>query len=84
MLLTDGQQSYAPDQVSLDEAVKPLTDGSVLRYAIGIGREIVGTELKAIAGKNVVLAANFDQLLLKIDDQIGLIGRGGCKGKNND
>lgn len=80
--MTDGIQSYAKDQVSLKEAVKPLIEASVLRYAIGIGREIARTELSVVAGDNVVVADNFDELIRKIDLQIGLIGRGGCKGNN--
>lgn len=80
VLMTDGIQSYAKDQVSLKEAVKPLIEASVLRYAIGIGREIARTELSVVAGDNVVVADNFDELIRKIDLQIGLIGRGGCKG----
>ena len=78
--MTDGQSSYHPDETPLPEAVKPLIDRQILRYAIGIGPEISEIEMKTIAGDNVLLAADFDALLTKIEQQIGLIGRGGCKG----
>ena len=78
--MTDGQQSYAPDQVGIPEAVKPLVDAGVLRYAIGIGTEISPVELKVIAGDNVVLADDFDSLIQKIETQIRIIGQRGCKG----
>lgn len=81
VLMTDGVQTYAEDQVSLSVAMKPLKDASVFSYAIGIGPEIAREELKIVADGNVVVASNFDELLKKIDLQIGLIGRGGCKGK---
>lgn len=80
VLMTDGQQSYAPDEVDLEDAVAPLVQQDVLRYAIGIGTEISPESLKVIAGKNTVLAENFDALMDKIEEQIGLIGTGGCKG----
>ena len=80
MFMTDGQQSYAPDQVDIKDAVQPLKDAGVYRYAIGIGREIASNELFAIASDNVVYAENFDQLKLKINDQIKIIAKRGCRG----
>jgi len=79
--MTDGYQSYAADQIDIPVAVKPLIDGGVLRYAIGIGEEISPVELRAIAGDNVVLAEDFDQLVNKIETQVRLIGQRGCKGE---
>lgn len=78
--MTDGQQSYADDMIELPAAVKPLIDGDVLRYAVGIGSEISEYDLSVVAGENLVLADDFDALLTKIEDQISLIGRRGCKG----
>ena len=78
--MTDGQQSYAPDQVAIPDAVRPLVEDGTLRYAIGIGEEISPVELEAIAGDNVVLAEDFNQLLNKIETQIRIIGKRGCKG----
>lgn len=78
--MTDGQSSYHPKETPISEAVQPLINARVLRYAVGIGPEISPVELQSIAGDNVLLAANFDALLTKIEEQIGLIGRGGCKG----
>lgn len=78
--MTDGQQSYADDMIELPVAIKPLVDVNALRYAVGIGSEISEYDLSVIAGNNVVLADDFDTLLMKIEDQISLIGRRGCKG----
>ena len=83
VFLTDGQQSYAPDQVPISEIVAQLESKKIYRYAIGIGREIASNELFTIASDNVVYAENFDQLKLKIDDQIGIIAKRGCRGKNS-
>ena len=82
--MTDGQQSYAPDQVAIPDAVRPLIDDGTLRYAIGIGSEISPVELGAIAGDNVVLADDFNQLLSKIETQIRIIGKRGCKGNTTN
>lgn len=79
--MTDGQQSYSRDQIELTEAMKPFVEYGTLRYAIGIGSEISPVELEVIAGTNVVLADDFDSLLTKIEEQIILIGTGGCKGE---
>ena len=79
--MTDGQQSWSRDQIPLRQAIHPFIKMGVLRYAIGIGSEISPVELEVIAGENVVLAEDFDELLMKIEDQIGLIGTEGCKGK---
>ena len=78
--MTDGQQSFANDQTPLDQAVKPLEDASVLRYAVGIGNEISPFELETIAGPRVITADNYDELQAKIEDQILLLGRVGCRG----
>lgn len=80
--MTDGQQSYADDQIELPTAVQPLVDKKVLRYAVGVGDEISKVELNVVAGDNVVLADNFNELLSKIELQISLIAKRGCKGKN--
>ena len=80
ILMTDGQQSWSPDQVPLPEAIKPFIRDGTLRYAVGIGPEISPVELAVIAGKNVVLADDFESLLDELEDQIGLIGTDGCKG----
>lgn len=78
--MTDGQQSYAPDQNDISDIVKNMESAKIYRYAIGIGREIASNELYTIASDNVVYAENFDQLKLKINDQIGIIARRGCQG----
>ena len=78
--MTDGQQSYALDEVAIPDAVRPLVEDGTLRYAIGIGEEISPVELEAIAGDNVVRADDFNQLLTKIETQIRIIGKRGCKG----
>ena len=78
--MTDGQQSWSRDQIPLPEAVKPLIQDGTLRYAVGIGSEISPVELEVIAGSNVVLADDFESLLGKLEEQIGLIGTDGCKG----
>jgi len=80
VLMTDGQQSWSREQIPLRQAIHPFIKMGVLRYAIGIGSEISPVELELIAGENVVLADDFDALLMKIEDQIGLIGTEGCKG----
>ena len=79
--MTDGQQSYAPDQIDLEDAIKPFVDGKFSRYAVGIGSEISPVELELIAGENVVLAKDFNSLVLKIEQQMGVIGTSVCKGK---
>ena len=79
--MTDGQQSWSRDQIPLPDAVRPLIENGTLRYAVGIGSEISPVELNVIAGDNVVLAADFESLLGKLEEQIGLIGTDGCKGK---
>lgn len=81
VFMTDGQQSYAPDQTDIVDVVKQLEDDKIFRYAIGIGREIASNELYTIASDNVVYAENFDQLKLKINDQVGIIARRGCRGE---
>lgn len=78
--MTDGQDSYAPDQVPMEQAIRPFIRDGILRYAVGIGSEINPLYLKLIADDNVVLATNFDELLSKIGQQIGQIGKGTCKG----
>ena len=78
--MTDGQQSWSPDQIPLPDAVKPFIKDGTLRYAVGIGSEISPVELEVIAGSNVVLADDFESLLGKLEEQIGLIGTDGCKG----
>lgn len=78
--MTDGQQSYAPDAIELEDAVDALEQQGILRYAVGIGSEISNMSLQVIAGENTVFAEDFGSLMTKIEDQIGLIGTGGCKG----
>ena len=80
VLMTDGQQSWSRDQIPLSDAVKPFINDGTLRYAVGIGSEISPVELNVIAGSNVVLADDFESLLGKLEEQIGLIGTDGCKG----
>lgn len=79
--MTDGQTTYVPNGKSIKESVKPLRDAGVRRYAIGIGREISTSELNTIADDNIVFADSFDDLGLKISDQIEIIGKRGCVGR---
>jgi len=80
VFMTDGQQSFARDATSIVDAVEPLAKAKVYRYAMGIGREIAPTELNTIAPNNVVYADNFLQLKLKVNDQLGIIAKRGCRG----
>ncbi|XP_065643580.1 uncharacterized protein LOC100214647 isoform X2 [Hydra vulgaris] len=81
VLLADGQNSFIEGSQDLDEELKPLIDAKVLRYVIGIGRELDLKELEDIATNNIAIYADsFDELKFKVDEQISRIAERGCQG----
>ena len=71
-ILTDGKQN--PDEnglnVSVAAAAKPLMDEGIKTFSIGIGSEVNKDELRGMVeyDEDVILAANFDELLRKIQN----------------
>ena len=65
LLITDGQQTQAPDAIGLKEASKPLWKAIVRVLAIGIGSGVNPDELRLVT-ENVVVATDFKNLLLKL------------------
>lgn len=68
ILLTDGQQSQAPDGVDLQKAARPLFSAGVRVFAVGIGTEIEENELQLIVDKtdDVIVVPSFDGLDAKV------------------
>lgn len=68
VLLTDGQQSRAPDGVDLQKAAMPLLSAGVRVFAVGIGTEIDESELQLIADKSddVIVVPSFDGLAARV------------------
>ena len=68
VLLTDGQQSRAPDGVDLQKAATPLLSAGVRVFAVGIGTEIDENELQLIVDKtdDVIVVPSFDELVARV------------------
>ena len=72
MIITDGVQTQVADTKDLREASAPLRDAGVKILAIGIGSSTDPAELRLMVEKDedVILAKNFDHLLLKLNSLI--------------
>lgn len=70
MLITDGTQTPAADAKGLREASEPLRKAGVRVLAIGIGKGVDRAELRLVTERDedVVVAANFQDLLLKLSN----------------
>ena len=76
IIMADGQQTSAPDAISLKEAVAPLASSGVKVVSIGIGHEVDEFELMAIseARENIYHVKSFDTLF----DTITEVGQSLC------
>ena len=77
MLITDGTQTAAADAKGLKEASEPLRQAGVRVLAVGIGRGVIKEELRLVteSDEDVVLVANFINLLLKLSNLISQVCR---------
>ena len=68
LVITDGKQTKAADAKGLKEASEPLRKAGVRVLAVGIGSGVDPGELRLVAGseEDVVVAADFADLLLKL------------------
>ena len=68
LLITDGTQTAAADAKGLREASEPLRKAGVRVLAVGVGSGVDQDELRLVTDSDddVVLAADFQDLLLKI------------------
>lgn len=70
-ILTDGKQSTINGvKKSVGEAARPLIESGVKTFSIGIGSSVDGNELRAMVedDDDVITAANFDELLTRIEN----------------
>lgn len=76
IIMADGQQTSAPDAISLEDAVAPLASSGVKVVSIGIGHEVDEFELMAIseARENIYHVKSFDTLF----DTITEVGQSLC------
>ena len=70
ILITDGTQTEAPDAIGLREASEPLRQAGVRVIAVGVGTNVDEDELRLVteSDEDVVVAADFEDLLLKLDN----------------
>lgn len=70
MLITDGTQTPAADAKGLREASEPLRKAGVRVLAVGIGKGVDRAELRLVTERDedVVVAADFQDLLLKLSN----------------
>lgn len=68
LLITDGKQTQADDAKDLKAASEPLRKAGVRVLAVGIGSGVDPDELRLVteSDEDVVVAANFQDLLLKL------------------
>ena len=77
-VLTDGEQTRAPKQKSLDEVSDLLKKRGVRIISIGIGKRVNKNQLTVIASseKDVVIAESFDGLVSEVEP----LFQSACKG----
>ena len=77
-VLTDGEQTKAPKQKSLDEVSDLLKKRGVRIISIGIGKRVNKNQLTVIASseKDVVIAESFDGLVSEVEP----LFQSACKG----
>lgn len=70
MLITDGTQTAAADAKGLREASEPLRQAGVRVLAVGVGKGVDREELRLVteSDEDVVVAADFEDLLLKLSN----------------
>ncbi|CAH3124523.1 unnamed protein product [Pocillopora meandrina] len=70
MLITDGTQTAAADAKGLKEASEPLRQAGVRVLAVGVGKGVDREELRLVteSDEDVVVAADFEDLLLKLSN----------------
>ena len=72
MVITDGEQTQAPDAINLKEASEPLRKAGVQVLALGIGSSVNPDELRLLVEKDedVLLAKSFTDVLVKVNSLI--------------
>lgn len=71
-VITDGEQTQAPDAKDLKEVSEPLRKAGVQVLALGIGSKVNPDELRLIVEKNedVLLAKSFEDLIQRVGSLI--------------
>ncbi|XP_028390942.1 uncharacterized protein LOC114515803 isoform X4 [Dendronephthya gigantea] len=82
IIMTDGQQTSAPDAIELSDAVAPLASIGIHIVSIGIGHEVDEYELMAISEsrKNIYHVKTFDTLF----DTVTVVGQSLCQKAQKD
>lgn len=80
VFLTDGNQTgidKAPDQIPLEDAIKPIKNLGVKVIAIGIG-SVDRKQLRVLVDNNndILLASGFDELFEFVRETVGKACRG--------
>ena len=72
MVITDGEQTQEEDTKDLKEVSEPLRKAGVQVLALGIGSRVNPDELRLMVERDedVLLAKNFDDLMVKVDSFI--------------
>ena len=72
-ILTDGKQTKVQEATPLNEAVKPLKNAGVRVYAVGIGSNVDGEELRSMVDndRDVLRVDDFKELVFKAQEIAG-------------
>jgi len=72
MVITDGEQTQAPDTKNLKDVSEPLRKEGVQVLTLGIGSRVNPDELRLMVERDedVLLAKSFDDLLVKVNSLV--------------